>query len=111
MRYNKKLLVPVLAVSLGLLSFTASRALADGATPVASLTSFHQMVVDRADGYIFLSQADNGDGIVVTDLSGNYVTTLDSSSGIAGLALEARQVAPRAGRDVAHVWRADQPTR
>jgi hypothetical protein len=87
MRYNKKLLVPALAVSLGLLSFTASRALADGATPVANLTSFHQMVVDQADDHIFLSQAGNGDGIVVTDLSGNYVTTLDSSSGIAGLAL------------------------
>lgn len=70
---------------------------------LAQLASFHEMVVDdvgghASDGYIFLSQGLDSSalgtggpsrtaGIVVTDLSGNYVTTLDEGYGAEGLAV------------------------
>jgi hypothetical protein len=47
------------------------------------------MVVDSADGYIFLSEGGSGSasGIVVTSLAGSYVTTLDAGDGVQGIAL------------------------
>jgi hypothetical protein len=81
-----KLLVPVLAGALALFGLSASSAEADSGGTVTQFTGFHQMVVDDigSNSYIFLS---GSDGIAVTDLSGNYVTTLDSGVGVAGIAL------------------------
>ena len=96
MRYKVKLLVPVLAGALGLLTLPAAGAHAETTTS-PQLTGFHQILVDDADGYVFLSEGIgryfngpvNATGIVVTDLSGNYVTTLDAGDGAEGLALSA----------------------
>jgi hypothetical protein len=87
MRYKKKLLFPALAATAGLLAFTTGSAMADSPTAVNNLTSFRQMVVDHTGGHIFMGQGGTTGGIVVTDLSGNYVTTLDSGYGVAGLVL------------------------
>ncbi|MGH3167505.1 MAG: hypothetical protein ACRDN0_16655 [Trebonia sp.] len=76
--------------SLGLLALTAGTARADTTSGLPELTSFHQMAVDAAAGYVFLSEGQgsaSSSGIVVTDLSGNYVTTLDSGDASGGLAL------------------------
>jgi hypothetical protein len=104
-RHKGKLLVAALAGTLGLLALPAGAAYADSTTPLTQLTGFHQMVVDdvgafSSDGYVFLSEGTSSDalatdgpdwaaGIVVTDLSGNYVTTLDAGNGVEGLALSA----------------------
>src|SRR5258708_5345425 len=76
----------------------AGAAHADSTTSVPQLTSFHQMLVDNSAGYIFLSEgldseqlltdgSNDVSGIVVTNLSGSYVTTLDAGNGVEGLAL------------------------
>jgi hypothetical protein len=105
LRVARRLLVPPLAVALGAAALSTagfvaltSGAQADAATALPQLTGFHQMVVDSTDGYIFLSEGStatyvqNGNagasGIVVADLSGNYVTTLDAGDGVEGLALD-----------------------
>lgn len=69
---------------------------------ISHLKSFHQMVADSAagssHGYLFFSGGGGSNtlgistsaataGIVVTDLSGNYVTTLDTGTDVEGLAL------------------------
>ena len=111
MRFAHKLLVPALAGFLGFLgaagttpAFGASATPATTkpatTTPLANLTAFHQMVVDTTAKYIFFSEgigseqvrtgADASSGIVVTDLAGNYVTTLDGGSngdGVEGIAI------------------------
>ena len=104
MRHKAKLLVPALASTLGLLAIPAAGAHAETTSALTQLTSFNQMVVDdvgsyAANGYVFLSSGtgseqllngpDAAAGIVVTDLSGNYVTTLDAGHGVEGLALSA----------------------
>ena len=68
-----------------------------GQATVPHLTGFHQIVVDDAGGYVFLSEgedsypiegaADASTALVVTTLSGAYVTTLDAGDGVEGLAL------------------------
>src|SRR5262245_9094068 len=91
-------LLCVLAGTLGMLALPASGARADSSAPLAQLTGFHQIVVDDAAGYVFLSEgvdsplligagATNATSIVVTDLSGTYVTTLDAGDGVEGLAV------------------------
>lgn len=88
MRHGRnKLLAPALAGLLVLLAPPASGARADSGTTVAQLTSFHEMTVDSSAGYIFLSEGGSTGGIVVTNLSGGYVTTLDTGAGVTGLAL------------------------
>jgi hypothetical protein len=95
-RHKVKLLVPVLAGTLGLLALPTGGAHAETTTS-PQLTGFHQILVDEAAGYVFLSEGAtqvfnapvNTTGIVVTDLSGNYVTTLDAGDGAEGLALSA----------------------
>jgi hypothetical protein len=64
---------------------------------VPHLTGFHQIAVDDAAGYVFLSEgqdsypivngADASSALVVTTLTGTYVTTLESGDGVEGLAL------------------------
>jgi hypothetical protein len=119
LRVARKLVVPPLAVALGAAALSTvgflavtSGAQADATTSLPQLTGFHQMVVDSADGYIFISQGpgiqsiqESGtqvatSGIVVADLSGNYVTTLDSGDGAEGLALDGGTLyAALAGQD------------
>jgi hypothetical protein len=82
---------------LGLLALPASGARADSSVTLPQLTNFHQIVVDSAENYVFLSEGlsstaladgtDPGGGIVVTNLDGGYVTTLDAGDGVEGLAL------------------------
>jgi hypothetical protein len=96
-RYKAKLLVPALAGILGLLVLPSAGAHAATTNSPTQLTGFHQMVLDEADGYLFISEGTghlflgpvNTTGIVVTDLSGNYVTTLDAGDGVEGLVLSA----------------------
>ncbi|HEX6449414.1 MAG TPA: hypothetical protein VF060_08130 [Trebonia sp.] len=83
MRYNKKLLVPALATTLGLLAIPASRAMADNAASVP-LGGFSQVVADPGTGDVFVN---GSSGITVTDSSGTVLRTLDPGSGFAGLAL------------------------
>lgn len=98
MRHKVKLLVPVLAGTLGLLALPTGSARAETTTSL-QLTGFHQILVDETAGYVFISEGtgseellngpDSAAGIVVTDLAGNYVTTLDAGDGVEGLALSA----------------------
>jgi hypothetical protein len=84
-------------VMFGLLALPATAARADSTATLPQLTSFDQMVVDSANGYVFLSEgisstnllngATKATAIVVTDLSGTYITTLDAGDGVEGLAL------------------------
>lgn len=105
MRSKGKLLVTALTGAVTLLALPAGGAHADTTATLTQLTGFHQMVVDDtggfgSGGYVFLSEGTGSDqlasdgpdwaaGIVVTDLSGNYVTTLDAGNGVEGLALSA----------------------
>jgi hypothetical protein len=88
--------------TLGLLASPASSVSAAsvaGPASLAQLTSFHQMVVDTAAGHVFLSDGvesdwlyrnpDSPGAIIVTSLTGGYVTTLDAGKGVEGLALSA----------------------
>lgn len=99
MRITKKLIVSALAAgTLGLTAFPASQAQAGSARSVGvgdsaggpsslGLTSFHQMAVSGND--VFLTGAPgSGSGIVVTDLSGQPLATLDKGSDVAGIAIQ-----------------------
>ncbi|MGD0556564.1 MAG: hypothetical protein ABSA93_16510 [Streptosporangiaceae bacterium] len=84
--------------ALGLLAIPASPGIARADSVVAEtqLTNFHQILVDSADGYVFLSEGGTDlnmttsepGGLVVTNLAGAYVTTLYSGDGVEGLALD-----------------------
>lgn len=104
MRLARSLLVTPLAIALGsagcLGLATAQAARADTVGSTLPLTYFHQMAVDSADGYVFLSGGLNStqllggvpasaaaSGVVVTSLSGAYVTTLDAGDGVEGIAV------------------------
>lgn len=101
MRFSGKLLMAGVAAMVGALALPAlatSAARADSTTPLTQLTSFHQILVDEQEGFVFLSEgqdsygvltngADDIPGIVVTDLAGNYVTTIDAGMGADGMAL------------------------
>lgn len=83
-------------VMLGAIALSAGSAGA-AATPVTKslpITSFRQIVADSAHGHLFLSEGSDdystagGTGsILVTDLSGNTVTTITGLAGVKGLAL------------------------
>jgi len=87
---------------LGLLAVHAGSARADARTSLPPMPGFHQMLVDQSAGYLFLSEGTGAEqliqdgptpydasGVVVTTLSGKYVTTLDAGNGVEGLALSA----------------------
>jgi hypothetical protein len=89
-RGKSKLLISAVACALSLVAMAAGTARADTVTQIPQLPFLRQMVVDTSSfansgkGYIFMS----GNGpIVVTDLTGNYVTTLDGTDGVQGIAL------------------------
>ena len=74
-------------VSVGLL-LAGSNQPASAAAPVSlPISSYYQMVVDGAHGHIFISQGSSQDGILVTDLSGQVITTITGQSGVVGIAL------------------------
>lgn len=92
------LMMVTAAGALGAAALPAGIADAGTSATLPQLTGFHQMVVDSSAGYVFLSEgldsvsllsAGTSDvsGIVVTSLSGSYVTTLDAGNGVEGLAL------------------------
>lgn len=104
MRPPRRLLATALAAALGAAGLglaTVPAAHADTTAALPNLTRFHQMVVDSADGYLFLSEGydsvglvdggwatDSSSAVIVTTLSGQYVTTLDAGDGVEGLALD-----------------------
>ncbi len=77
-----------MVVSAGVL-LAGSNQPASAAAPVSlPISSYYQMVVDAAHGHIFISQGSSSqDGILVTDLSGQVVTTITGQSSVAGIAL------------------------
>jgi hypothetical protein len=83
-RRKRNLLILAVACTVPLVALAAGSARADPITPITQLTGFTQMVVDTSAGHIFMS---GGGSIVVTDLSGKYVTTLDAKDGVQGIAL------------------------
>jgi hypothetical protein len=100
-RFCGKLLTGGIAAMVGALALpvlATPAARADSTAPLTQLTSFHQILVDEQAGFVFLSEgqdsygvltngADDIPGIVVTDLAGNYVTTIDAGMGADGMAL------------------------
>ena len=97
MRFTVPALACTVAGTLALLALPATATRADSTATLPQLTGFHQMVVDSANGYVFLSEgissesllsgASSSTAIVVTDLTGTYITTLDAGDGVEGLAL------------------------
>jgi hypothetical protein len=96
-RSKGALFVMALVGAAALTAAPAVAARADTSSSLPQLAGFHQIVVDDAAGYVFLSEGIDSlklmDGsadpsaIVVTDLSGRYVTKLDAGHGVEGLAL------------------------
>lgn len=81
---------------IGMSALTAGTANAAPSTVVPKLTSLHQVIA--SSGYVFYSQGidsynllnspqGNGDGLIVTDTLGHYVTTVDPGDGVEGIAL------------------------
>jgi YVTN family beta-propeller protein len=62
---------------------------ASAAAPVSlPISSYYQMAVDAAHGHIFISQGSSSqNGILVTNLSGQVVTTITGQTGVMGIAL------------------------
>ena len=87
MRHRGNLLVATVLGILGFLSFAASSARADIITPLP-ITSFYQIVADTAHGHLFISQGSSSQNdILVTDLTGQEVTTIGGQDGVMGMAL------------------------
>jgi 5-hydroxyisourate hydrolase-like protein (transthyretin family) len=95
---------PSLAAALGVaavcsfagVAASTSDAHASTRIPVTGLPGFGQAVVDMATSRVFVSEGTDpsssysttpAQGIVVTDLSGNYLTTIDEGTGAQGLTL------------------------
>ncbi|WP_339130147.1 hypothetical protein WJM95_14595 [Streptomyces sp. f51] len=94
MRLKQVSLAAAISVVAGLttatVGLTGPAAWADGATTAAlPLSHYAHMVVDGAHQHLFFSQGAGTTGIVVTDLSGTPVTTIDGEQGADGLALSA----------------------
>ncbi|MFF2381292.1 hypothetical protein [Streptomyces sp. NPDC058108] len=94
MRFQQVSLAAAISVVAGLttatVGLTGPAARADGAdTAALPLSHYAHMVVDGAHQHLFFSQGAGTTGIVVTDLSGTPVTTIDGEQGADGLALSA----------------------
>ncbi len=90
----RKWIKPLLLVAAGMITplglLSAGSALpALAASPVTlPIASYYQMAVDAAHGHIFISQGSSGqDGILVTDLTGQVVTTITGQAGVVGITL------------------------
>lgn len=94
MRFKQVSLAAAISVVAGLttatVGLTGPVAWADGDTTAAlPLSHYAHMVVDGAHQHLIFSQGAGTTGIVVTDLSGDPVTTIDGEQGADGLALSA----------------------
>jgi hypothetical protein len=91
MRKIVKLVVPCMIGATGLFGLVPSGGAqaAPAASPASlPITSYYQMVVDPAHGHIFFSQGSSSqNGILVTDLAGQVVTTITGQTGVMGIAL------------------------
>lgn len=96
MHRKSGLLLSVLAVASGLIVLPTAVARADTTTTLTTLGSFHQIVPDTADGYLFFSGGApsaallNGPAfspLIVTNLTGSMVATIDQNDGVEGIAL------------------------
>ncbi len=83
-----------LAASIGAIALPAASAQAATVVPLPPLSYVHQVLVDDAAGYVFISEGyyssslqTSGGGIVVTNLAGSYVTTVDAGDAVEGMAL------------------------
>jgi hypothetical protein len=73
--------------TLGLLALPASGARADNVSTL-SITGFSKMLVDSVHSQLFFSQGSGGaDSILVTDFSGNTITTIPEPDAVAGITL------------------------
>ncbi|MBO0880586.1 MAG: hypothetical protein J2P17_09620 [Mycobacterium sp.] len=97
MRLKALSLLPALALAAGLVTLPAS-SVGAAATPITKslpITTFDQVIADSAHGHLFFSEGDRtnwavnsgGNAILVTDLSGNTVATVNGLTGVRGLAL------------------------
>ena len=109
MRPKSGLLLAVLAGAFGLIALPMA-ARADTTTVLSELGAFHQIVADTADGYLFFSEGAGSDSLltspnnfsplIVTNLSGTVVATIDNGDGVEGLALSGGTLyAALAGQD------------
>jgi hypothetical protein len=75
--------------TLGLLAIPASGARAGDIAVSLPITGFGQLVVDSANSHLFFSQGGGAgaSSILVTDFSGNTVSTISEPDGVAGMAL------------------------
>jgi YVTN family beta-propeller protein len=74
--------------SLGLLSAGSAQSALAASPATLPITSYYQMAVDAAHGHIFISQGSSDEnGILVTDLTGQVVTTITGQDGVVGIAL------------------------
>jgi hypothetical protein len=87
MRQKSGLLLSVLTGAFGLIALPTAAARADTTTVLSELSSFHQIVADTADGYLFFSEGTASGPLVVTTLTGSLVTTIDQGDGVEGMAL------------------------
>ncbi|MEH0420357.1 hypothetical protein [Streptomyces sp. B21-083] len=71
----------------GLVGLTASTAWADSTATTLPLSQYAHMLVDTAHQHLYFSQGAGTTGIVVTDLSGAPVATVNGEQGATGLAL------------------------
>lgn len=67
---------------------TPGAAHAAGGTPL-DLPGFGDMVVDEEHGQVYISGGSGGNGVLVTSLSGDYITTIPFQYGATGLAQDA----------------------
>jgi hypothetical protein len=75
-------------VSIGFLVTGSNQPASAAAPAVLPISSYYQLVVDTTHGHIFISQGSSSqNGILVTDLSGQVITTITGQSGVTGLAL------------------------
>jgi hypothetical protein len=80
-------LVLVAAVLAGIVVPLAAPAAADTGPVPLGMTGFARIVADEARGHLFLSPGRSGSGVVVTDLAGAHVATLDGLPAATGMAL------------------------
>lgn len=80
-------LLLVAAVLAGALVPFATPAAADTGPVPLGMSSFARIVADEARGHLFLSPGRSGSGVVVTDLAGGRVATIDGLPAATGMAL------------------------
>jgi hypothetical protein len=81
------LAVAGLIAPIGLAPTGGAQAAAATSAVTLPITGFYQMAVDAAHGHIFFSQDRPGQGILVTDLTGQVVTTVTGQTGVVGITL------------------------